>query len=71
MVGNKMTASKKRIKRCLSSQVLPYPSHLRPHNSTQPDPTLSLTTLSVSPDAIIFCSVFSLLWACRASLALP
>lgn len=35
------------------------------------DPTLSFTTLSVNPEAIIFWRVFSLLWACLASFALP
>lgn len=38
----------------------------QPHHST-----LSFTTFSVKPDATIFCSVFSLLCACRASFAEP
>lgn len=47
-----------------------FPTLITRCNPTS-DPTLSFTTLSVNPEAIIFWRVFSLLWACLASFALP
>lgn len=42
-----------------------------PHEGKWNVTSLSLVTLSVKPCATIFANVFSLLWACLASLALP